>query len=90
MTEFGALQLGLLQKLEEGGIGRKEAQYEVERYWVGSLREAAVEGNVKRGSLMAGQSVGLARQVQPMREILKQLVAEADAAVAAVEEKLEG
>ncbi|MFO7654658.1 MAG: nitronate monooxygenase family protein [Candidatus Krumholzibacteriia bacterium] len=88
MNDFGALQLQLLSRLERGELNRQEAQFEVERYWVGSLREAAVEGDVDRGSLMAGQSVGLARKVQPLREILTDLVAEAEQEVRRVEESL--
>jgi enoyl-[acyl-carrier protein] reductase II len=90
MADFGKLQLDLLAKLDTGELNRQEAQFEVERYWVGSLRDAAVDGNVDRGSLMAGQSVGLVREVQPLRAILEQLVSEADAAVAAVEARLGG
>ncbi len=90
MDDFGHLQLDLLQKLERGEMSRPDAQYQVEKFWVGSLREAAVEGNTDRGSLMAGQSVGLVKQVQPLREILEQLVREADEAVAAAEERLLG
>jgi enoyl-[acyl-carrier protein] reductase II len=88
MIDFGKLQLDLLGKLERGEITRPDAQYEVENFWVGSLREAAVEGNTDRGSLMAGQSVGLVRKVEPLRDILAQLMAEADEAVAAVEQRL--
>jgi len=88
MTHFGELQLDLLQQLEEGGIGRQDAQYKVEEYWVGSLRDAAVAGDVEHGSLMAGQSVGMMRQVQPLREILQDLVDEADAAVSEVAGRL--
>ncbi len=81
MDEFGKLQLKLLKRLESGEITRQEAQYEVEHYWVGSLREGAIEGNVETGSLMAGQSVGLVRKSQPLREILEDLVRDADLAV---------
>ena len=81
MEEFGKLQLKLLEQLASGELNRQEAQFEVEKYWVGSLREAAVDGNVKTGSLMAGQSVGLIKKVQPLREILEDLVRDADAAV---------
>ena len=88
MTHFGELQLDLLQQLEEGGIGRQDAQYKVEEYWVGSLRDAAVAGDVEHGSLMAGQSVGMLRQVQPLRDILQDLVDEADAAVSEVAGRL--
>jgi enoyl-[acyl-carrier protein] reductase II len=90
MDEFGKLQLDLLQRLEEGQINRQDAQYEVEHYWVGSLREGAVDGNVENGSLMAGQSVGLVRRVQPLREILQELVRDADQAVAGALARIEG
>jgi len=90
MEEFGKLQLSLLERLQRGEITRPEAQYEVEHFWVGSLRRAAVDGEVETGSLMAGQSVGLVSRIQPLREILAQLVAEADQAVAAVERRLQG
>jgi enoyl-[acyl-carrier protein] reductase II len=88
MDRFGDLQMDLLDRLARGDISRVDAQYEVENYWVGSLRDGAVDGDVDRGSLMAGQSVGLVREIQPMREILQQLVDEADAAVGAVQDRL--
>lgn len=88
MDGFGDLQMDLLEKLARGDMTRVDAQYEVENYWVGSLRDGAVDGDVDKGSLMAGQSVGLVREVQPMREILQQLVDEADAAVGRVTDKL--
>jgi enoyl-[acyl-carrier protein] reductase II len=81
MDNFGKLQLSLLKRLESGEINRQDAQYEVEHYWVGSLREGAVDGNVEKGSLMAGQSVGLIHKTQPLREILEELVRDADEAV---------
>lgn len=89
MSDFGKLQLELLRKLGDGRIGRQEAQFEVEKYWVGSLRDGAVDGDVDGGSLMAGQSVGLVREVQPLREIMQQLVDEAAAAVSDVRGRLE-
>jgi enoyl-[acyl-carrier protein] reductase II len=88
MAHFGDLQLDLLQKLRDGELNRQEAQFKVEEYWVGSLRNAAVDGDVEHGSLMAGQSVGMMRKVQPLREILQELVDEADAAVAEVAARL--
>jgi enoyl-[acyl-carrier protein] reductase II len=90
MVDFGQLQLDLLKQLEAGGITRPNAQYEVEKFWVGSLRDAAIDGKTDRGSLMAGQSVGLVDKVQPLREILEQLVREADSAVAEAEQRLAG
>ena len=45
-AEFGKLQMELLHKLDENTITREEAQFEVERFWVGALRRAAVDGDV--------------------------------------------
>ena len=88
MTHFGELQLDLLQQLEGGDLSRQDAQFKVEEYWVGSLRKAAVDGDVEHGSLMAGQSVGMLRKVQPLREILQEIVDEADRAVDEVRTRL--
>ena len=83
MGRFGDLQLELLERIAQGDLNRQEAQYKVEEYWVGGLRRGAIDGDILEGSLMAGQSVGLVRERQPMRAIFEQLVAEA-------EESLEG
>jgi enoyl-[acyl-carrier protein] reductase II len=81
MGNFGELQMDLLDKLRAGDISRQEAQFEVEKYWIGSLKTGAVDGDVQEGSLMAGQSVGLCDKVRPMAEILQLLVDGADSAV---------
>ena len=47
-----------------------------------------VDGDVEHGSLMAGQSVGIVQKVQPLREILQDMVAEADQGLAEVQERL--
>jgi len=76
--EFARLQLELIKKLDEGQMHRQEAQMKVEEFWMGALRRAVVDGDVLRGSLMAGQSVGLVDKVQPVKEIIEELVAEID------------
>ncbi|MDD3926921.1 MAG: nitronate monooxygenase [bacterium] len=86
--EFGRLQLELLKKLEAGILSREQAQYEVENFWVGALRRAVVDGDVDAGSLMAGQSVGLVRDVLPMKSIIENLVNEARAELAVVRDRL--
>ncbi len=88
MNHFGDLQFELLEQLREGKITKQEAQFKVEEYWIGSLRKATVEGDMEHGSLMAGQSVGMLRKVQPLREILTDIVNEADQAVTEVEKLL--
>ncbi|MFC1595530.1 NAD(P)H-dependent flavin oxidoreductase [Gemmatimonadota bacterium] len=76
--EFGKLQLDLLNRLEREELSRETAQYEVEKYWVGALRKAVVDGDIDHGSLMAGQSVGLVGEVRPMHEVIEQLVSDAE------------
>jgi len=76
--EFGKLQLRLLQEIEAGQITRENAQYEVEKFWVGALRRAVIDGDVESGSLMAGQSVGLIDEVLPMKVMIEKLVEQAE------------
>jgi enoyl-[acyl-carrier protein] reductase II len=61
---------------------REEAQVKLEEFWVGALRRAVVEGDVEHGSLMAGQSVAFVKKIQPVREILDDLVTGAETALA--------
>jgi enoyl-[acyl-carrier protein] reductase II len=77
--DFNRLQYELIGRLERGEIDREEAQFEVERFWVGALRNAVVDGDVKQGSLMAGQSVGLANDIKPLKAIMRELVEDAEA-----------
>lgn len=52
---------------------------ELERYGSGALRLAAREGDVVKGSVMVGQSAAMVKKEQPAREIILELMAEADA-----------
>ncbi len=90
MSHFGEIQMDLLEQLREGTITRADAQFKVEEYWIGSLRNAAVEGDVEHGSLMAGQSVGMLNKVQPLRDILQDIVDEADQSLGGVAELVKG
>jgi len=47
---------------------------DIEKLGVGRLRRAVVEGDVDEGSVMAGQSSGLVREIQPAAEIIKELI----------------
>ena len=87
-AEFGALQLRLLKELEAGNIHRQEAQEEVEKFWIGALRRAAVDGDIEMGSLMAGQSGGLVDKVLSIGELLTELLTDAEKELAAVRRKL--
>ena len=86
--EFGRLQLELLKLMDAGQIGHAEAQYKVESFWMGGLRKAAVDGDVDRGSCMAGQSVGLVDKIQPMKDIFTELLGEAETELEAVQARL--
>lgn len=88
MEQFGKLQLQLLRELEAGTIHRQEAQEEVEKYWIGALRKAAVEGDIDRGSMMAGQSVGLVDQVVPVKDLIHELISDAEKELVNVKSKL--
>lgn len=49
---------------------------ELEKYTLGALRKAVIDGDVKHGSLMAGQVAGMIHQVKPVKEIIEQMVKE--------------
>lgn len=88
MSDFADLQMELIQKNRKGEITKKEAQYEVENYWVGALRRAAKDGDIDHGSLMAGQSVGLVNKIQPMKEMFDEIIDEAEAELEQVYQRL--
>lgn len=51
---------------------------EVEKFWVGALRSAVGGGNVKKGSLMAGQSVGSVTEIKPIAETIREVLLDAE------------
>ena len=52
---------------------------ELEQLTLGSLRKAVIDGDTVHGSLMAGQSAGLVKKEQSCKEILEEVIAQADA-----------
>lgn len=86
--EFAKLQLSIMQKLKSETIDTRQAQYEVENFWAGALRSAAIDGDVEGGSLMAGQSVGLADKIMPIKGIMDELVNDAEAELQKLKQKL--
>ena len=88
LANFGALQLRLLKEMHDGLIHREQAQAEVEKYWIGALRKAVVDGDVEYGSLMAGQSVGLAKDILPVKALIERLLSEASDELDNVKNKL--
>lgn len=79
---FMEIQRTVIERFQKGEVDQKSAQLEIEQFWAGALRRAVIDGDVEGGSLMAGQSVGMVKKVQPAAEIVAELIAEAMAALA--------
>ncbi|MDD5311405.1 MAG: nitronate monooxygenase [Dehalococcoidia bacterium] len=50
----------------------------------GSMYRGAIEGNVEDGSLMAGQVAGLIRDIKPVKDIIADIVTEAERVICAM------
>ena len=57
-------------KMERGGAEKME----LEKFTLGALRKAVHDGDVKNGSLMAGQVASMVKEIRPISEILNELV----------------
>jgi enoyl-[acyl-carrier protein] reductase II len=79
--EFTAKQVEVAKKLDAGEVDMGQAQLEIERFWAGALRRAAIDGDVERGSIMAGQSVGMVTKEEPVAEIIAALLGECEDAL---------
>lgn len=55
---------------------------ELEKFTLGSLRRAVFEGDVKNGSLMAGQVSGQLKEIKPIRRIFEEMFKEYEQVVA--------
>ena len=49
---------------------------ELEKYTLGSLKRAVLEGDVDTGSLMAGQVAGMVHEIKPIKQIFEELMNE--------------
>lgn len=58
--------------MEKAGADRLE----LEKFTLGSLRKAVIDGDIKNGSLMAGQSSGMVKEILPLRTIFENMVRE--------------
>ncbi len=83
--EFLHTQRSMIERYRRGELTYEEASLAIEHFWAGSLRRAVIEGDVERGSLMAGQSVGMVKAIRPVREILCELLVQAEEALARLE-----
>ena len=82
--EYLAFQAATIADYKAGSLSLSESQLKIEHYWAGALRRAVIEGDVETGSLMAGQSVGMVTREQSSREIINELVAQAESHLAAL------
>lgn len=62
------------EELESSGASIEE----LEALGTGRLRAAVIDGDVEWGSVMAGQSAGLVKKVQPAAEIIRELFDDAE------------
>ncbi len=74
---FNEAQREAAVRVENGEVELKDAQLEIEHFWAGALKRAAIDGDIENGSMMAGQSVGMVKAEQPTAEIINELVEQA-------------
>ncbi len=73
-----ALKNPLTRKMAEQEYDSSITNEEFEQLAAGALRMAALEGDEKQGSFMAGQIAGLVKHEQPAAEIIQELFAQAE------------
>lgn len=76
--QFMETQQVVIAKFQAGDLDQKAAQLEIEHFWAGALRRAVVDGDVETGSIMAGQSVGMVTNIEPLSDIMEALVRQAE------------
>lgn len=76
--EFIHYQKEVIADFRAGKLEKNEANLKIEHFWAGALRRAVIDGDVETGSLMAGQSVGMVTKIEPVKDIIAELVAQAN------------
>lgn len=74
---FMKTQQDVVTKFRKGEVNQEDGQLMIEHFWGGALRRAVVDGDVETGSVMAGQSVGMVKKVEPTADIIQELVRQA-------------
>ena len=64
-------------RMEKAGVSKEE----LEEFGKAKLYLGVIEGDVEKGSLMAGQIAGLIKEIKPAKEIIQGIVAEAEAII---------
>lgn len=86
---FTRFQHEVIAQFRSGELDKEEAQLKIEHFWAGALRRAVMDGDVENGSVMAGQSVGLVKEIQPVKTIIEELAGQAEAYLSAMEKQPE-
>jgi enoyl-[acyl-carrier protein] reductase II len=76
--EFIAKQRQIIAQFEKNEISLEEGRLSLEHFWAGALRRAVQNGDVERGSVMAGQIVEIVKEEKPLRDIINQILHEAE------------
>lgn len=63
-----------LDQLESQGVDPKK----IEEIGSGKLRDAVIDGDVKEGSVMAGQISGMISEIKPVKEIIEEILLTAE------------
>jgi enoyl-[acyl-carrier protein] reductase II len=75
--KFMEAQRDIVGAFHAGEVSQSEGQMQIEQYWGGALRRAVIDGDVETGSVMAGQSVGMVKKIEPTADIVAELVNQA-------------
>ncbi|MDR0555755.1 MAG: nitronate monooxygenase [Holosporaceae bacterium] len=76
--KFIAKQRETLIKFGKGEVALDDGRLSLEHFWAGALRRAVRDGDVDRGSLMAGQIVEIVKEERSIEEIVLTLLTEAE------------
>ena len=79
-TKFGAPVRGIKNELTKRYHELEEKSstlMELEELTLGSLRQAAYEGDVENGSIMSGQIAGLVNEIRPVKDVIEGIFEEA-------------
>jgi enoyl-[acyl-carrier protein] reductase II len=76
--DFIKIQQEAIAEYRSGKIDKNAAQLKIEHYWAGALKRAVIDGDVERGSVMAGQSVGMVTKEESVQEIIDSLILQAE------------
>lgn len=63
-----------IKKMENSGASKEK----IEEVGSGKLRDAVLEGDIDNGSVMAGQIAGMINDIKPVKEIINNIITEAE------------